>query len=681
MPYSIVTKDGIEINNIPDDIPRDSEILKKRVQDIRAELGVVVSEVGEIPEIGPTGEMIMPEQQPRPEQDPILAKERLLGVAEVLTTLAMAPTTGALGMVGSTIGGLTAAILRGEFGTPEAARLIEQAAAGGMEQLTYAPRTESGQQYMQAIAGPLEAVPAFVPAMGAAGAIPAALTAGGQAVRTAAPRVAEAARRVMPQRPMAGELMERPQEVGPARAMRESVIIDEPTAPTPLLRGDEDFDVMQARAMEERQALRSAGAAEVPVAVRRREIAAQMPVPFEGRTGLTAGQATRDFAQLQFEKETAKLGEIGAPLRERVQAQTANFIDNFDALIDLPAPIEREVRAIGMAVDRAVKNKAEVQRKKIQKLYEQADEAGDTLGLVQMQPLVLALEDLTRFEGVAGNVGPIRKEANRLGAIAVNEEGNLIAQELSIKDAELLRQFVNQATDWADKRQSLMARKINAAIDSSTEGLGGEIYKRARRERAKYAEEFENVGLTARLLAKKRNTSERAIAFEDVFNKIIILSPVEEMNKLRRTLLKAGPDGRQAWADLKAQGIEFIKDRSLSVSQKDAAGNPLLSPDKLQKVIKALDNDGKLESLYGKKISQQLRDLADLSTEIYTAPPGAVNFSNTASAIGNAVDTILTYGISGMPIAGRAVLKESLDYVKNRTLKARIREALKEPKE
>ena len=54
-----------------------------------------------------------------------------------------------------------------------------------------------------------------------------------------------------------------------------------------------------------------------------------MPVPFEGRTGLTAGQATRDFAQLQFEKETAKLGEIGAPLRERVQAQTANFIDNW----------------------------------------------------------------------------------------------------------------------------------------------------------------------------------------------------------------------------------------------------------------------------------------------------------------------------------------------------------------
>lgn len=37
MPYSIQTKDGIRINNIPDDVPRDSQALKDRVADIRAE--------------------------------------------------------------------------------------------------------------------------------------------------------------------------------------------------------------------------------------------------------------------------------------------------------------------------------------------------------------------------------------------------------------------------------------------------------------------------------------------------------------------------------------------------------------------------------------------------------------------------------------------------------------------
>ena len=37
MPYSIRTKDGIVINNIPDDVPRDSEDLKRRVAEARAQ--------------------------------------------------------------------------------------------------------------------------------------------------------------------------------------------------------------------------------------------------------------------------------------------------------------------------------------------------------------------------------------------------------------------------------------------------------------------------------------------------------------------------------------------------------------------------------------------------------------------------------------------------------------------
>ena len=601
----------------------------------------------EIPMLDTAGNVITPLQAARePEQDPEF-RDKLLGAAEVLTTLATGATGGTVGMVGGTLKGLAEQILSGQFGTPEAARLIEQEATETGAEYTRMPKTQVGQEYLEAIAEPLSSIPAFIPAAGPVGAIPAMATA---ARTVTAPRVAERIRGAIPQR----------------QAPEVDMVEDVGLAPTLLQRSPD---------------ARSVGAAQVPVERVRRETAAQMPVPFEGPTGLTKGQATRDFAELQFEKETAKLAEIGEPLRERVQAQSARFIDNFDALIDLSVPIEREVRGIGLAVDKAVTNKAEIQRKKIQKLYQQADDLGDTAELVEMRPLVGAIEDLARFEGVAANVKPIRQEAIRLGAVALDEDGILVAQQMSIKDAELLRQFVNQATDWTDKRQALMARKINSAVDNSTEGLGGAIYKKARKERQRYANEFENVGLTAKLLANKGKTSERAIAFEDVFNKIIILSPVEEMNKMRRTLLKAGPDGKQAWADLKAQGIAYIKDKSLSLSQRDAAGNPALSPDKLQKVIKTLDDDGKLESLYGKKVAQKLRDLAELATEIYTAPQGAVNYSNTASAITNAVDTVLTYGISGMPIAGRAVLKESLDYIKNRKLKARIREALKEPTE
>ena len=222
-----------------------------------------------------------------------------------------------------------------------------------------------------------------------------------------------------------------------------------------------------------------------------------------------------------------------------------------------------------------------------------------------------------------------------------------------------------------------MARKINSAIDSATEEAGGQLYRDARKLRAQYADEFENVGLTAKLLGTKGKTSERQIALEDVFNKVVLMSPTDEMNKLRGSLLKAGGEGKQAWADLKSKGIEHIKQASLSSSQKDSTGNPLLSPDKLNRVINTLDNEGKLESLYGKKQAQTLRDLAELSSVIYTAPPGAINTSNTASALTVAMDSLAGFGVTGMPLPVVTTLREAGKYLKNRKLKARINEALR----
>jgi hypothetical protein len=194
--------------------------------------------------------------------------------------------------------------------------------------------------------------------------------------------------------------------------------------------------------------------------------------------------------------------------------------------------------------------------------------------------------------------------------------------------------------------------------------------------RENFANEFENVGLTAKLLSTKRGTNERAIAFDDVFDKVVIGAPLEEMNKVRTTLITAGPEGKAAWNEMKAGAIRYIKDRALSTSQRDEMGNPLLSPDKLNATIKTLDREGKLDSLFGKKQAQQLRDLGEISIDIYTAPPGAINFSNTASSLEMALDMIVTGTLTGIPAPARTALKEASKYVKNRETKARIRRAL-----
>jgi hypothetical protein len=596
----------------------------------------------------------VPEPERKPEPSPSLI-DRIVGELEAAGALVSGATTGPLSAANVGVREFVRQLLAGQLGTEAGNVAGEQALRQGMAAGTYVPRGELGREYLGQITGALQQLPPYVPV------IAPAVAPGAAAAQQVRARAAQPQAVPMPR-------IEPTLEAAPARAP-----MAEPRVP--------ELEVTLAGAEPVGGAVRrgSAGAAGVPVEAERRAIAASMPVPFAGETGLTKGQATRDFAQLQFEKESAKLAELGEPLRERVQRQTANFIQNFDALIDLPQPISREKRGIGILVDKALVDKAEVKRTDIRKAYREAELAGQMRDSVELDPLAVTLTDLDRFEGVAKNIPAVRREAQRLGAISVDENGNLQPGKLSIADSETLRQFVNEATDWTDRREALFGRKINAAIDAATEGKGGELYKKARKLRADFASEFENVGLTSKLLGTKRGTDERQIAFEDVFDKVIVLSPLDEMNKLRRTLLTAGPEGRQAWNDLKAKGIEYIKDASFSPSQKDAAGNRLLSPDKLQKVVKSLDESGKLESLYGKKQAQTLRDLAELSTVIYTAPPGSINTSNTASAILNAIDTAGTFMATGVPAPARAVLSEASQYLKDRKVKARIKDALRQP--
>jgi hypothetical protein len=578
---------------------------------------------------------------PQPVYTPPTLGQRAIGAGEAALTTVTGGTTGLLGLLGGGATGLANAILTGKITTPDVAQMVAEYAMRGAEAGTYQPRTELGQEYAQDVAYAASQLPPILAVAGPPQAIAMGTRAAAVPIEAGVRRGAEMAREAPG---MVAEMVrEAPGMVRPGRV--------------------------------------AAGAAPTPEELRRVTVAGQMPVPFEGAAGLTAGQRSRNFAQLQFEKEAAKIGETGAPLRERVGNQTAVMIQNFDAMVDRMEPMLVEPRDIGKAVSRAVVNKSEIARKRIRAAYKKAEEDGSMLEPVTLDNLATAATDVQRYEGVAGNVSPIRREAIRLGILAEDADGNLVPQPKPIADVELFRQFVNEATDWTDRRQALMARRINSAVDAGTEGKGGDAYRDARKLRENFANEFENVGLTAKLLSTKRGTNERAIAFDEVFDKIVINAPLEEMNKVRTTLITAGPEGKAAWNEMKAGALRYIKDRSLSASQRDEFGNPLLSPDKLNSTVRTLDREGKLDSLFGKKQAQQLRDLAELSIDIYTAPPGAVNFSNTASALRVYLETVLTMGVTGIPAPAATALKKATEFVKNRETKARIRKALEPIKE
>jgi len=420
---------------------------------------------------------------------------------------------------------------------------------------------------------------------------------------------------------------------------------------------------------------RSVGAQQTPAELQRAATAQSMPVPFEGESALTKGQVTRNFEQLQFEKEMAKRGDTGEPFRDRVENQSQTLVANLDALAELPQPFLSEYRDIGKSVDTALKSRVAKEKKKVDALYDKARAAGEMREPVDMSTIPEMLDDIERFDGVAPNAGAIRREAIKRGAVIETDEG-MMTGNMTLEDSEMLRAFVNASSDLSNPQQARIRRIAISAIDDATENAGGDIFKEARKARAAMGREFENVGITKRLLATKKGTDERSIAYEDVFKKVLLDSPIEEINKLRGTLLKSGAGGKQAWTDLKSKGIEFIKENAQSASQADSKGNPLLSTDKLNKVISSMDEGGKLEALYGKRGAQVLRDLGDLARDIHTAPPGAINHSNTASALAVALDSMGGFLVTGVPAPVISTLKGVTKYVKSNKTKKQIEHSL-----
>lgn len=141
MAYSIETKDGIIINNIPDNVPKDDPSLKARVAELRA--NKVAQTSPEIP-----GQPSRPKQ---PEQ-PRTFGERAIGAGEAaLSTLSSLPAS-VLG-----VGGLAVPLPKGyekqwkKLNPNEKFSGAEQRILRGQQALTYAPRTEVGSEYAQNI--------------------------------------------------------------------------------------------------------------------------------------------------------------------------------------------------------------------------------------------------------------------------------------------------------------------------------------------------------------------------------------------------------------------------------------------------------------------------------------------------------------------------------------------------
>ncbi|GAF84388.1 unnamed protein product, partial [marine sediment metagenome] len=136
------------------------------------------AERGDIPDI--YGEIAPQESKPE-----ATLGEKAIGAGEAALTAATGATGGTLGLLGGTLQGVISELRSGEFGSNEAANRIADRAEAAMADLTYAPRTETGKEYVEAIG---EAGEALAPMAGLGGAAQQI----GQLGKAARPQIAQA---------------------------------------------------------------------------------------------------------------------------------------------------------------------------------------------------------------------------------------------------------------------------------------------------------------------------------------------------------------------------------------------------------------------------------------------------------------------------------------------------------
>jgi hypothetical protein len=418
-----------------------------------------------------------------------------------------------------------------------------------------------------------------------------------------------------------------------------------------------------ANLLREREApLSGVGAAEVPEVAQRMQLAQNLRVPVQ----LSKGQATRELGQQAFEAETPKsFPEIGKPLVQAQAQRNEGILQNFDAFVDATGKETYGLRETGKVVDKALVNQVNKVKEKINEAYELARVSGETQEPVPYAPLRAYIEQQTPT--VRSKLAPILDAVDE--QLRVNDPKG--TGQISINQLEDIYQFINKNYDPADAVANTHVRQMKNLINTVTEGKGGENYQAARALRTKFGREFENIGAIDKLLRTKKGTEDRAVAFEDVFKHSVLDGSLDDVQAIGRTLKKAGPEGEQAWRELQGQTIEHIKDRVTQNIDTDMFGNPVVSPAKFKSIVRELDQDGKLDYLFGKKGAQELRDLLEATILVNAPLKGAVNQSNTASAFIRAMDKI-----KASPLAKLPLVKSSADYGIRREMKKQVEESL-----
>jgi len=402
------------------------------------------------------------------------------------------------------------------------------------------------------------------------------------------------------------------------------------------------------------------GAATTSEQLAREERLARLNIP------ATAGERTKNLAQQQFESEAQRgvLTGVSEDTKTKLAEQIGGFkanqkqsiVNNFERMtseVGAEVADPTQARQVGKIVDKALNDEYTRKFNTYKKLYNKADNSGETLQPVPYQSLLDFINSKTPTQ--RQKLDPILDSVAE--SLAMNDPGK--TGTITVRALEDIYQQIGKVQNSAN------AKELKQMITQIGEGAGGEMYQAARSARKQLAKEFEDVNRVDKLLTTKAGYEDRRVALDDVFKHVVLDGSLEEMRTVTTLLKKSGPEGRQAYAELKGQTLQEMKDMLTKGDQ--------MSFKNLNTLVTRLDSEDKLAYMFGKAGRDQILDLRDAIKDVVVKQPGAVNYSNTSGAVLRGLETLQRLPIN---VPG---IKTAAEFARERQYKKQLEKALEQP--
>lgn len=619
MPYSITTKDGITIDNIPDDVPPDSPELKARVAAIRAGGGAAALEA-------PKTQAQEPAAQPA---QPTSAMDVAKQVGAELTAPIQTGLTLGSGLLAQIPAGIRGLI---ELGITQDPAKAAQAVQEWQQMLTIAPQSKTAQAALEGVGkvGEVLAIPGQ--AVGGAlaergmpglatgaqigtdilsgGALGKVATAGKQAVQ--AGRAAAAARRAMPA------------EVPPPQ-----VSIVRPPPEELAQRMQAQAARAEAAGTAQQAPMAAAPASTLPPVAKMPEVksVALSVSPLEGKTlsaksvadrtdvlkslGFEEGQMrqgarTGDKWQANKETQLSKM-EDGAEMRDQFELETQKMSDYAQGIanelgVELKkAPIDR-----GSLIISPLEQYAQAFKQRISSLYKAADEVASQSGGIQLNNFQNTLRTNSLFATREARElrNGVRSYLKEQGLI--DKDGNILP--MNAQQAESVKKYMTPS--WDRKNANAYSALRDSLDDDVISVLGEQVYGPARALRAQYSNIFEKPTSIAKLLdIDGPEGINRAVSKEKVADFIASKARTDQA-QFKRIIDTLDGISDPSLQPLAQNAIKEIRGSILDDIFKGNLNDQMVWSNNPQALTKALaPYGGKLDAILGDATANRLRTL------------------------------------------------------------------------